>query len=476
MRETLTGLGFAGVEETALGAATVKKQYDALVNRNTGKAILSTCCPTVNLLIRKYYPAAIPYAAPVLSPMQAHCMDLKRRYPGAKTVFIGPCISKKAEADDECPGARRPVDCVLTFNELSAWLQSRGLEPGRGAEAEEGGADRDGNTLTRLFPLTGGILRSMAKENRNYAYLAIDGIDNCVKVLEDLGRGGLGNCFIEMSACAGSCVGGPAMGKARENPVRSYLAVNASAGSGDFAVQDYPPEALSRNFGSLRPGKIHAGSGAAAEVLKKMGKTRPEDELNCGCCGYNTCRDKAQAVLEGKANIEMCLPWLKERAESFSDNIIRNTPNGIIVLNESFEVQQINASACRMMNIKAADILGDQVVRILDPAPFMEAVQKEQNSYNRQVFLADYKKYVEQSVVYDKNHHIIIGIMRDVTGEMLQREAKEELNRKTLEISGQVIEKQMRTVQEIASLLGETAAETKIALTKLTESLAGSGK
>ncbi|MDR0997823.1 MAG: histidine kinase, partial [Treponema sp.] len=126
--------------------------------------------------------------------------------------------------------------------------------------------------------------------------------------------------------------------------------------------------------------------------------------------------------------------------------------------------------------IKAADILGDQVVRVLDPLPFMEAAQKEQSSYNRLVFLAEYKKYVEQSVIYDKNYHIIIGIMRDVTGEMLQREAKEELNRKTLEISGQVIEKQMRTVQEIASLLGETAAETKIALTKLTESLAGGGK
>ncbi|MDR1637162.1 MAG: 4Fe-4S binding protein [Treponema sp.] len=474
MGETLARLGFAGLEETALGAAMVKKQYDALVNRNTGKAILSTCCPTVNLLIRKYYPAAIPCAAPVLSPMQAHCMDLKRRYPGAKTVFIGPCISKKAEADDECPGAERPVDCVLTFSELSAWLRGRGIEPE--ADGADTAGDGDDRTLTRLFPVTGGILSTMAKENRNYVYLAVDGIGNCVKVLEDLCGGGLRNCFIEMSACPGSCIGGPAMGRARENPLRSYLAVHSSAGSRDFAVQDYPPEALSRNFDSLAPGKIHVGPGAIEEVLKKMGKTRIEDELNCGCCGYNTCRDKALAVLEGKANIEMCLPWLKEKAESFSDNIIKNTPNGIIVLNENFEVQQINAAACGMMNIKAADILGDQVVRILDPMPFVEAVQKEQSSYNRRVFLADYKKYVEQSVIYDKNYHIIIGIMRDVTGEMLQREAKEELNRKTLEISGQVIEKQMRTVQEIASLLGETAAETKIALTKLTESLREGGK
>jgi transcriptional regulator with PAS, ATPase and Fis domain len=228
---------------------------------------------------------------------------------------------------------------------------------------------------------------------------------------------------------------------------------------------------LRKRFPPLKSHKIYLGTDAILEVLRKIGKTKPEHELNCGCCGYSTCRDKARAVLEGKANIEMCLPWLKEKAESFSDDIIENTPNGIIVLNESFEVQQINASACRMLNINAADILGDQVVRILDPVPFMEAVQKERNSYNQRIFLADYKKHVEQSIIYDRNYHIIIGIMRDVTIETMQRETKEELNRKTLEVTGRVIEKQMRAVQEIASLLGETTAETKIALTRLTESI-----
>jgi c-di-AMP phosphodiesterase-like protein len=177
-------------------------------------------------------------------------------------------------------------------------------------------------------------------------------------------------------------------------------------------------------------------------------------------------------VLEGKANIEMCIPFLKEKAESFSDDIIKNTPNGIIVLNENFEVQQINAAACKLMkNINPADILGDQVVRILDPMPFIDAVQNGRSSYNQRVYLADYEKYVDQSVIYDKSYHIIIGIMRDVTDETLQRAAKESFNRETVEITDKVIEKQMRTVQEIASLLGETTAETKIALTKLKESL-----
>jgi sensor histidine kinase regulating citrate/malate metabolism len=167
----------------------------------------------------------------------------------------------------------------------------------------------------------------------------------------------------------------------------------------------------------------------------------------------------------------MCLPYLKERAESFSDNIITNTPNGIIVLNETMEVQQINAAACRLLNISPHDILGDQVIRLLDPVPFIEVCRQEKNVYNQRVYLADYEKYIDQTIIYDKNYHIIIGIMRDVTGEAARKAAKEDFNRKAVEITDKVIEKQMRAVQEIASLLGETTAETKVALTKLKESL-----
>ena len=168
----------------------------------------------------------------------------------------------------------------------------------------------------------------------------------------------------------------------------------------------------------------------------------------------------------------MCLPYLKEKAESFSDNIIKNTPNAVIVLNESFEVQQINASACELMNITdQSNILGDQVVRVLDPIVFFEVMDKGEDIYNRPVYLAEYKKYVEQTVIYDKGFHIIICIMRDVTQEQKQRAEKEALSRTTMEITDKVIEKQMRAVQEIASLLGETTAETKVALTKLKESL-----
>ena len=209
-----------------------------------------------------------------------------------------------------------------------------------------------------------------------------------------------------------------------------------------------------------------------ADILRKMGKTKPEDLLNCGSCGYDSCRDKAIAIYQGKAEISMCLPFLKEKAESFSDCIVNNTPNGLIVLNEALEVQQINQAARKIMNIRSAsDVLGDQVVRILDPAVFLKVLETRRSIHDQRTYLAEYGKYVEQTIVYDDTYHLLICIMRDVTDEENEREKKENISRQTVEIADRVVDKQMRIVQEIASLLGETAAETKIALTKLKESI-----
>ena len=168
----------------------------------------------------------------------------------------------------------------------------------------------------------------------------------------------------------------------------------------------------------------------------------------------------------------MCLPFLKDKAESFSDAMVENTPNGLIVLNESLEVQQINNAARNMMNIRSsADILGDNVVRIMDPSLFAQVLQTGVDVHNQRVYLAEYRRYIEQTVVYNKDSHLLIGIMRDITDEEKEREKKENISRKTIEVADKVVEKQMRIVQEIASLLGETAAETKIPLAKLKESI-----
>lgn len=461
MREALKKLGFADAEETAIGATMVKKEYERILNEEDRDIVISSCCHSVNLLIQKYFPNALPYLADVLSPMQAHCIDIKKRYPGAKTVFIGPCVAKK----DEASHYDGIVDAVLTFDELTRWFKEKNIEPEKTIEKDE-------NSRARFFPTTGGILKTMTEDNEKYTYIAIDGVDNCISALKDIENGQIHNCFIEMSACVGSCVGGPVMEKFHSSPVKDFAAVSAFAGKKDFDVFQPGASEMKKTFKLIERELKPPTESEINDILRQMGKMKPSDELNCGSCGYNTCREKAKAIYQGKAEISMCLPYLKDKAESFSDNIVRNTPNGIIVLNEKLEVQQINKAALKIMNIRSAsDVLGDGIVRILEPKEFLDVLNSGRNIHNKRIYLAEYEKYVEQTIVYEKEYRLLICIMRDVTEEESVKERKESISRQTVEIADKVVDKQMRIVQEIASLLGETAAETKIALSKLKESI-----
>ncbi len=461
MRKALKKLGFYDVEETAIGATMVKNEYERMIKEDDRDVIISSCCHSINLLIQKYFPGAMAYLADVMSPMQAHCQDIKNRFPNAKTVFIGPCVAKK----DEAEYYEGIVDAVLTFEELTNWLKEERIT----LEEE---MDSDLCSKARFFPTTGGILKTMAQEKEGYNYIALDGVSNCVEALKDVLDGKVHKCFIEMSACVGSCVGGPVMEKYNSTPIKDYIAVANFAGERDFDIPQPKSSELKKNFAYIEhklslPSEMEINS-----VLRQMGKFKESDELNCGSCGYNTCREKAIAICQGKAEISMCLPFLKDKAESFSDTIVKNTPNGLIVLNEQLEVQQINAAARKIMNIRSAsDVLGCQVVRILDPTVFLKVRDSGRDVRDERVYLAEYKRYVEQTVVHDRDSHLLIGIMRDITDEEYARERKEQISRHTVEVADKVVEKQMRIVQEIASLLGETAAETKIALAKLKESI-----
>ena len=462
MRDALQKLGFYEVEETAIGATIVKNEYERMLKEDERDIIITSCCHSINLLIQKYFPAELEYLADVVSPMQAHCMDIKKRFPKAKTVFIGPCVAKKDEAEHY----EGVVDAVLTFEELTNWLKEENIELKTDMDSNE-------ESRARFFPTTGGILKTMAQDAPGYTYMALDGIENCVDALKDIESGKIHKCFIEMSACVGSCIGGPVMEKYhRSAPIKDYITIANYAGNKDFDVVQPDNMELKKQFTYIEHRLQKPSETEIYNVLRQMGKFKPSDELNCGSCGYNTCREKAIAICQGKAEISMCLPFLKDKAESFSDTIVKNTPNGLIVLNEELEVQQINEAARNIMNIRSStDVLGDLVVRIMDPKDFMEVRTTGRDIRNKKVYLAEYKRYIEQSVVYDKDSHLLIGIMRDITDEQNEREKKESISRQTVEVADKVVDKQMRIVQEIASLLGETAAETKIALAKLKESI-----
>ncbi len=467
-KEVLIKLGFFDAEETALGATLVKKTYDEMLNKNDKDIVISSCCHSVNLLVQKHYPELLPYLADVTSPMVAHAIDIKNRYKDAAVVFIGPCIAKKDEVDKN----QQYVDACLTFLELNNWLNVNDIEI-----IKEDNPIKIEKSKARLFPTSGGILETMKKENKDYSYLVVDGMENVLNALKDIKENRVHKAFIEMSACSGSCINGPAISNEARALVANYLKVHKFAGSHDFDTREYEPNYFKKQYNPIIVEKVMPSEQDIQKCLKKMGKTSKNKELNCGCCGYNTCREKAIAIIEGKAVKEMCLPYLMEKVESFSDNIVKNTPNGLMVVNESLNVELINKAMLKIIGlIDAKDVIGKSITTIFDPEDFINCFNGNETIKGKKEYLAEYDKYVEETLVLDKKFHLIYCVMRDVTEEEIQKQKKDELVQKSVNIANKVIDKNMRSVQEIASLLGETAAETKIALNALKETLEDDNK
>ncbi|MEG0020615.1 MAG: [Fe-Fe] hydrogenase large subunit C-terminal domain-containing protein, partial [Oscillospiraceae bacterium] len=285
MEKALHQLGFDIVEETAIGATMVKKEYERILREDKPTVLISSCCHSVNLLIQKHYQNSLRYLARVVSPMQAHCMDIKKRYPNAKTVFIGPCVAKKDEANHY----EGIVDAVLTFEELTRMLEENNITLTEHLDVIP-------QSRARLFPTTGGILKTMKRDQEQYTYLAIDGLENCIAALDEIEKGSIQNCFIEMSACAGSCVNGPVMEKYHHMPISDYTQVTSYAGKEDFEVSPMDAATLVKQFEFIDRKLGMPTQSEVFAILRQMGKMKPSQELNCGSCGYNTCREKAVAI------------------------------------------------------------------------------------------------------------------------------------------------------------------------------------
>lgn len=460
LEEALKKLGFAGAEETAVGATIVKKEYERILDEEKPNILVSSCCSSINLMLRKYYSETLFTLAPVITPMQAHCRDIKRRHPEAKTVFIGPCISKKSEAAEE-----DAVDAVLMFDEFNRWLREEGIELSRREDIRKGGR-------ARVFPTAGGIIETMDK-NPEYTYIAVDGVKKCMDVLDEIKEGRLHNCFIEMSACEGSCADGPILDKMKNTPAQNYLQVVRYAEKEDFAVEKYAKKEIAAVY---EPFELEAEQPSEAEIkamLLKMNKLSKEDELNCGSCGYCTCREKAIAIIQGKAEISMCLPYMLSQMENLSDSVVANFPDAILVLNDELEIQKINPKAKKILRIRdESDVMGEHIGRLLDPEPFEMVMLKKKDLMYEQLYLAEYECYVEQTIIYNREGHQFICILCDITADMALREKKLANQNQAFEIANDMAKKQLKIVQSIASLLGETTADTLIALEHLKETIA----
>jgi len=314
-------LGFAAVLEVAFGAQLVARRYAWLAACQSRAPIITTPCPAIVAYVEKYVPELVPSLAPIVSPAVALGRVIKRRHnPMARVVFIGPCVAKKAEIKD--PDVAGALDAALTFVELKQLFAQRGIHP---AELPESDFDGPHPGIARLFPLSGGLLRSAGLVNdltRNDV-IVTEGKDNCVAVLREMATGRLEARFLDILFCEG-CIDGPHMDSdlslfQRKEVVATYVAAHAGRQSPEeleAVLQVYDDLDLGRTFTDRRLTLPVPTQEEIEAILRKINKTTKEDELNCGACGYPTCRDKAVAVYQGLAEVEMCLPYLIDQLEA----------------------------------------------------------------------------------------------------------------------------------------------------------------
>lgn len=459
-------LGFKMAEETAVGANIVTAEYEKLLETGEYKNFITSACPAINRMIQLYYPKALKYLAPVASPMVAHAKLLKKRYPEAEIVFIGPCIAKKREGRES-----GLISAVLTFTELKTLFDEKGIDLNAIAAIP---VNEDIKNRSKYYPISRGIIKSFNRLPQNYEYVAVDGVKRSFDVLEDIDK--LEGMFIEINCCEYACINGPAtiknQGSLKANEdVRRYAQDSLKGGEPGYIDPmgvDYAEGHPRISLGNVVPSERDIRA-----VLAKTGKFKPEDELNCGACGYPTCREKAIAVLNGNADLDMCIPYMRKRAESMSYEIIQNSPNGIIMMDYDLKISESNSLARKLLGINLDDPKGTYLYESINAAEFFQAVSGGKDVHKQKIYIEESKRYVDMNIILLPEHKTLFAVLKDVTDAVEYSKELDEVREKTLETTDAVIKKQMRVAQEIASLLGETTAETKVALLKLKNTLAG---
>lgn len=464
LKDRLLELGFYDVLETASAAAIVTKSYNALIDERKMKNIITTCCPSVVSLVEKEYGELCEYLAPVVSPMIAHGKMIKEAHPDAKVVFLSPCIAKERECND--PRYNNVVDATLSMEEAVEWINLDDVQV-------NGTWDDIEDSIARLYPTPSGILKTLKQDNY-YKKVSVEGIDRIKKCLEALRNGALEGYFIEMSACEGSCLNGPLLSHFKHNEWLGQSLIRENIKDKPNIEASDLNEKLTCKWQQEDIYRPSYTENQIQDVLNLLGKNTKQKELDCGACGYETCRAKAIAVLDGKADPKLCLPYALEHAQSVSNTIIKNTPNGIIVIDDNNLIKEMNPAAMYMLHLDSINPVGMPIEAILNKPEVQGYLKDKANSSETQYFRCYYEEYgktFDHAIMQlaDENYYVVI--LMDLTVQETKEKIMKKLRNSTIEITQQVIDEQMRTVQEIASLLGETTARSKVALNKLKKAM-----
>ena len=464
IREARKKLGFADVADAAEGASLMTAQYRALFPEQKELGVMiSSACPVIVQLIKKHYPHLLGNLVQSASMMQFHANYLKKQYPKARIVYVSPCISVMSELRE--PG--NEVDYVITLEELAEWLKKEGIsvkeeEPERSAYRSREIALADG--LTDLLGTVKGIRK-----------LSVSGMEQCREVLKELHPEDFENCFLEMYACSGGCVAGPSFQMKKGRYLADVFAVkNAAFGknfheeAGDYELPEFE---LRRNFGYC-PAQVQAEDEVSEEeirdALAEMGKFSPKDELNCGACGYNTCREKAIAIIQNKAEVAMCIPYMRARQESYSNKVFNAMQGLLVTVDYNLKIIQMNQAATKLFNVpKKRRLIGKPVSEIMDDYSLASILAFDRNLMQDEIYLEDQKCYLDRVMTNDKENKMILCIMKDITKERKHKDQIYHVQVEAARMADKLVEEQLKIVQQIAGLLGETAADTKVAVEKL---------
>jgi iron only hydrogenase large subunit-like protein/uncharacterized Fe-S cluster-containing protein len=466
LASALRKLGFSYVAETAVGAYHVAKQTTEYVQARKDKAHICTACPAVVRLVERYHPELSDNLIPLVSPMLAHAKLIKDKL-GAdwKVVFIGPCVAKKSEADK--PENAGYVDCVLTFTELNEWLKRESITM---TSLEESSFDEQPAGDARFFPLVGGSIRTGEMDTDVLAseVVSVSGYHEVSEALNNLSPDKKA-VVIEPLFCSQGCINGPAI-QSEKNIFqrRRDTLTYAKENKGAMPDEQAPSPNLRTKFAVEKVELPPVTEEQIREVLEKTGKSRPEDQLNCGACGYSSCREKAIAVVRGMAEVEMCIPYMKNLAERRTDRIIETSPNGIVIVDERLNILSMNPTFKKFFMCSEA-VCGKRISYLMDPDSFEKLASGDSDKLELVVKHERYNIICHQILYTLPEEHQYVGIFVNITNSQASQTKLDHLRVQTIAQARELLEHQISMAQKIGQFLGESTARGEALVEKLME-------